>query len=370
MYHPWKRFRANGSCGEFETDAVPRQPDDRSVPTIRTVAKHAGVAVSTVSRVINGGSASKRTQEKVQEAIVTLGFTPTLAAQGLASRRASTVGVVVNSTRGSWFSELVAGIEEALGKSRRSMLIASLRLTGSYDQSVVYSWIREQRVDGLLFVRCSQRELPLLRDAAKARIPVALIAPDVPTPVEVVVRCRNVEAGELIARHLIELGHRRFAFVGGPQVSRDSMDRLHGVTRALTQSGLSLPEDATVFGQNFYPESGAEYALRFCQLPEPERPTAVVLASDAIALGFAKAVLERGLRIPEDVSVAGFDDSPEAALFWPGLTSVAQPSRQMAAGACQALLEHISKGPAQRAASVTYDVHLVKRQSCGAPRGA
>lgn len=348
---------------------MPKQPDDRSVPTIRTVAKHAGVAVSTVSRVINGGSASKRTQVKVQEAITTLGFTPTLAAQGLASRRSSTVGLVVNSTRGSWFSELIAGVEEALGSSRRSMLIASLRLTGSYDQSVVSGWIREQRVDGLLFVRCSPREMPLLKDAAKARIPVALIAPDVTTPAEVVVRCRNLDAGELITRHLMQLGHRRFAFVGGPESSRDAMDRLLGVKQTLAANGLNLPDSAIFFGRNFYPESGAEYALRFCELAESDRPTAVICASDAVALGFAKAVLERGLRIPEDVSVSGVDDSPEAALFWPGLTSVAQPSRQMAAGACQALLEHIKDGPSHQAESVfTYDVHLVVRQSCGVPK--
>src|SRR5690606_2189748 len=102
----------------------------------------------------------------VQKSIAELRFTPTPAAQGLATRRASTVGLVVNSTRGSWFSELIAGVEEALGHSRRSVLIASLRLTGSYNQSVVSSWIQEKRVDGLLFVRCSERERPLLRAAA------------------------------------------------------------------------------------------------------------------------------------------------------------------------------------------------------------
>jgi LacI family transcriptional regulator len=319
--------------------------------------------------VINGGSASLRTRERVQRSIAKLGFSPTPAAQGLATRRASTVGLVVNSTRGSWFSELIAGVEEALVPSRRSVLIASLKLTGSYDQGVVKDWIRERRVDGLLFVRCSERERPLLRAASSAGIPVALIAPDTAGRGQIVARARNVEGGQLIAQHLLELGHRRIAFVGGPKGSRDTKDRLRGITNVLAEARVRLPAASIWFGQNYYPETGVEYAKRFLRKKESARPTAVVFANDAIALGFAKALLERGLRIPEDVSIAGFDDSPEAGLFWPGLTSVAQPSRQIAAGACQALLDQIDDGSTRRTENFLYDVHLVVRESCAAPPG-
>ena len=336
-----------------------------AAPTIRTVAQQAGVAVSTVSRVINGGSASDATRRRVNEAIAQLGFTPTLAAQGLVNRRASAVGLVVDSTRGSWFSELIAGVEEALGGSRESVLIASLRLTGQYSQSVVADWIRERRVDGLLFARCSGRELSLVRSAIKSNIPVALIAADVSTRVNVTVSARNVEAGLLLGKHLLALGHQRFAFVGGPEGSRDTADRLQGVREALSAAGRPAP--SVSFGESYYPESGAAYAETFCALPEASRPTAVLAASDALALGFCKAILQRGYVIPRDVSVAGFDNSAEAELFWPGLTSVAQPSRQMAAGACRALLGHIDGGPMQRTESFVYDVELVVRESCSPP---
>ncbi len=346
---------------------LPKSPPDQSTPTIRTVAKHAGVAVSTVSRVINGGSASKSTQERVQKSIAELRFTPTPAAQGLATRRASTVGLVVNSTRGSWFSELIAGVEEALGHSRRSVLIASLQLTGSYNQSVVSSWIQEKRVDGLLFVRCSDRERPLLRAAAKAKIPVALIAPDVVSRAQVVVRCRNIDGGVAIARHLLELGHERFAFVGGPEGSRDTIERYQGVKQELERHGVKLPSSSVWFGSNYYSEMGVEYAKRFSRRSVATRPTAVIFANDAMALGFSKAVLEHGLRVPQDVSITGFDDSPEAALVWPGLTTIAQPSRRMAAGACHALLKRIDDDGRQRAESFTYDVQLVVRESCAPP---
>ncbi len=344
-----------------------KPPSVPSAPTIRTVAKQAGVAVSTVSRVINGGSASEATRRKVNKAIAELGFSPTLAAQGLANRRALAVGLVVNSTRGSWFSELIAGVEEALGDSRESVLIASLRLTGQYNQTVVEDWIRRRRVDGLLFVRYSTREAPLLEAAAEAHIPVAFIAPDTLERVEVTVSARNVDGGRLIGRHLARLGHRRIAFVGGPAGSRDTEDRLRGLREALEQAGLDLPQSAVTYSADYYSESGAAYARAFCALPPAERPTAVVAANDAIALGFSKAILQHGLRIPADVAVAGFDNSPEAELFWPGLTSVAQPSREMAAGACKALLCHIDDSSNQRSENFVYDVELVLRESCGPP---
>ncbi len=355
---------ANGSLGVVEV-ALAKQPVVPSAPTIRTVAKQAGVAVSTVSRVINGGSASDATRQKVNQAIAELGFTPSLAAQGLANRRASAVGLVVNSTRGSWFSELIAGVEEALAGSRESVLIASLRLTGQYNQSVVVDWIRERRVDGLLFVRYSLREAPLVKAAAKAQIPVALIAPDSDARVQVTVASQNVEAGRLIGRHAVELGHERVAFISGPAGSRDSEDRLRGLSEVLAQAKTPLNPEAVTGGDSYYSETGALYAQAYCEVDQAIRPTLVIGANDAIALGFSKAVLQKGLRIPEDVSVAGFDNSPEAELFWPGLTSVAQPSREMAAGACKALLSHIDQSGEQPPENLAYPVNLIQRESCG-----
>jgi LacI family transcriptional regulator len=199
---------------------------------------------------------------------------------------------------------------------------------------------------------------------------VALIAPDVASRAEVVVRCRNIDGGVAITSHLIDLGHERIAFVGGPEGSRDTIERLQGVKQELLRRGLKLPSSSVWFGINYYSEMGAEYAKRFSKKDPAKRPTAVVFANDAMALGFSKAVLTHGLRIPEDVSIAGFDDSPEAALVWPGLTTVAQPSRRMAAGACHALLKRIDRDVPGRAESFTYDVELVVRESCAPPSGS
>src|SRR5690606_13306258 len=142
---------------------------------------------------------------------------------------------------------------------------------------------------------------------------------------------------------------------------------LLGVKQELQRSGLKLPSSSVWFGTNYYSEMGVEYAKRFSRKSPATRPTAVVFANDAMALGFSKAVLTQGLRIPQDVSIAGFDDWPEAALVWPGLTTVAQPSRRMAAGACHSLLKRIDRDLPSRAESFTYEVELVVRESCAPP---
>lgn len=330
----------------------------KKAPTIRTVAEKAGVGVGTVSRVLNGGPVSSELTQKVMRAVTSLGFTPHPAARGLANRQAYTIGLVVNSLRGSWFSELIAGVEEALLPSRRSVVIGTLKLTGKYDDSVIHAWLQERRVDGILFVRSSKRELPLLEAASAKKLPVALIAPDAHGKALFEIHAQNVVGGELAAEHLWDLGHRRIAFLGGPRASRDTQERLRGVKNVLRKLGGD-PPDPIWFASNYYTDGGHEVVEQFLRLKR--RPTAVVCASDALALGFAKGVLDAGLRIPKDVSLVGFDNSPEGEMFWPGLTSVAQPSREMARSACEALLAHIDGKTV--ATQTHFDMQLCVRES-------
>jgi len=338
---------------------------ETSTPTIRTVASHAGVGVGTVSRVLNGGPVSPEARARVNRAIQELGFSPLLVARGLAMRLTSTVGFVVNSTRGSWFAELLAGIEEALSPSRRSVVLASLRLTGEYDASTVEAWIQERRVDALLFVRSSRRERGLIQAARTAGLPVGLIAPDEHVRASVRVGCDNERGGELLAAHLLGLGHERFAFVCGPSGSRDTRDRVRGFERELHRNGHALPPSRLIIADSYYAEAARPFARAWLGTRASIRPTAVVLASDAMALGFMHELLDAGVRIPEDVSVAGFDDAPESAICWPGLTTVAQPTRRMAREACQALLRCVD-GPDDPDVR-EYEVELVARRSCARP---
>jgi DNA-binding LacI/PurR family transcriptional regulator len=332
------------------------------------VAEHASVAISTVSRVVNGGPTSEMVRQRVLASIAELGYTPSVAAQSLVTRRAGCIGLAVNSSQSPWFSQILAGVEEALAPSRMSVLLASMMLTGTYDASAVMSWIHERRVDGLILVRYSRRDRHLLDAAAAASLPVVLIAPDVSAPVEFLVRCNNSDAGSLVARHLIELGHQRIAFAGGPEDSIDARERLRGLSDVLQEHHLPGPSDVW-FGTGYSPESGAEYAKQFLSRAPQVRPTAVVLGNDPMAIGFMRTVLRAGVRVPDDVSVVGFDGTPDGELFWPGVTTVVQPTRMMSARACRALLSAVlDADDAERVPSLEYGVELLPRESTGAAR--
>jgi LacI family transcriptional regulator len=338
-------------------------------PTIRVVAERAQVAVSTVSRVLNGGYASAAAKGRVQLAIQELGYAPSITAQSLVTGRAGCIGVVSYTSQTTWFSQILAGVEEQLVDNRQSVLLASLMLNGRYDSSTVAAWIQERRVDGLIFIRYTRREHGLFTAAVAAGLPVVLIGPDIKAPASSIVRCNNVEAGRMVAEHLVGLGHRKFAFAGGPKESIDTRDRHRGLTQALADQKLELPEKRVWFGPNYGPESGMEYAHTFLATPPRARPSAVVMGNDAMALGFMRTVLQQGVKIPDDVSVVGFDGIPEGGLYWPGLTTVLQPAHRMGASGCRALLECMANPDLERTADVQYGVELVVRESTSEARG-
>lgn len=332
-------------------------------PTIRAVAELAQVAISTVSRVLNGGPVSAAVQARVNQAIAELGYTPSLAAQSLVGRKSNTVGLVTDSTESRWFSQVLLGIEEALTPSRKSLVLASLMSSGKYDASQVRAWIHEKRVDGIIFVRSSVDDVELLREAQQSNMPIALIGPDVEEPATFTVRGNNLDAGRLAAEHLVDLGHRRIGFGGGPQSSLDTQMRLKGVSERLEESEHPIDRSLVWNGLQYSTQAGIQHAQRFLALSPSRRPTAMILGSDAMALGFMRAVLSAGLRVPEDVSVVGFDGLPDGEMFWPSLTTVRQPTQQMAAHACEALLSSLTGPKTTGESSVEYPMELVVRES-------
>lgn len=344
-----------------------RRSASRSVsrPTISAVAERAGVAISTVSRVLNGGSVSARMRAQVERAIEELGYSPSVAARSLVSRRTGCIGLAVNSTQGPWFSQILQGVEEATAPANVSLLLGSMKLHGRYSSNAVAAWIHHRRIDGLIFVRYSRREKPLFTAACRAGLPVALVAPDENIPADFTALCDNVEAGWLIANHLTGLGHQKVAFAGGPEESQDSQNRLRGLRDGLRERGVSDGPRDVWFGSTYYATTGAEYAERFLGMKASQRPSAVVLASDAMALGFMGAMQRRGVPVPEAVSVAGFDGIPEGEFVWPRLTTVVQPTRVMALSACRALLERIENPEQDQVSSAEYGVTLIERESTG-----
>jgi LacI family transcriptional regulator len=206
--------------------------------------------------------------------------------------------------------------------------------------------------------------------AQQAGVSVAVVGPNGPCPGCIIMRSDNLSAGRDIARHLHELSHRRVALIGGPAESRDSRERARGLALALAAHGIEIVADHTFAVSRFHANEGVQYADRWLATPRAHAPTAVVLANDAMALGFMRRVQAKGVSIPEDVSVIGFDDAPVASQVFPGLTTARQEMRRMGAEASIALAG-IVRGDAPERFVTTFPMPLVVRQSTGpAPKPA
>lgn len=330
-------------------------------PTIATVAQRAGVAVSTVSRYLNGRSVSQHVRARLSAVIEELGYSRSWTARNLSLGRRGCIGVVVDSSQDPWFVQLLTGIEEELSTRDTSLMLASLELRERYDPALVGEWIRERRVDGLIVAKSQRRERPLLRMAVEAGLPIVAVAPDEQLPNVQVVRCNNVLGGATVASHLIGLGHRRIAFVGGPQHAVDSKQRLRGLRDALAESGVAFDPSLVTACASWTVEAGAAFARAF--LNRPLRATAVILANDALAFGFMRVAHQKGIRVPHELSIVGFDGLPQGELLWPSLTTMAQPMREMGRSCCQRLFEAIEHP--DRRETLEFPMTLIERESTG-----
>jgi LacI family transcriptional regulator len=331
-------------------------------PNIATVAERAGVAVSTVSRYLNDRYVSQKARARIAEVIELLGYTRSSTARNLSLGRVGCIGVVVDSSQDPWFTRLLAGIETELSTRDSSLMLASTELTGKYDPGIVFEWIRERRVDGLIIAKSQGRDRALIRRAVDAQVPTVLVAPDEAFHQVQLVRCDNRGAGVIVANYLVQLGHTRIAFVGGPRHSIDSKHRLQGLREGLQKHRMALDPRRIFACGTYEAAAGATFAREFFEA----RPdvTAIVFANDALASGFMRVAHQRKIRLPEELSIIGFDGLPEDELLWPALTSVAQPMREMGSAACRRLFEAIeSPGRLQ---TIEFPMLLTVRESTAA----
>jgi LacI family transcriptional regulator len=338
--------------------------------TIIEVAARANVAFSTVSRVLNGGYASAEVRARVEQAARELNYTPSPIARNLKTGRQGCIGVVVESSQCSWFTQVLGGIEEALVDQTVSALLGSLNLRGSYDPSTVERWIADRRVDGLIFARCTRREERLVTLARDAQIPMVFVAPDENFSAGPVFVLRNREAARMLTEHLIALGHRRFAFVGPAEKTADATERLNGLREALAAAGLELDPAHIQFAETFPREGAVAVAAHWLALPRASAPTAVMCGNDMLAIEFLRVILQHGVRVPDDLSVVGFDGVPEGALYWPGLTTAKQPSQALGSAACRVLMQIIENPQTGSPDLVDLPAELIVRESSGPANGA
>jgi LacI family transcriptional regulator len=337
-------------------------------PNIGTVAAKAKVAPMTVSRVLNGGYASAAVRARVERAIKELGYVPSATARSLKYGRKGCIGIAVESVQGAWFMGLLAGIEEELNRAHLSMMLASWRAGKDYDPSAVAAWMEGQRLDGMILVRFTKKQRPLLDAAERAGLPVTFICPDQTVETGFTVRCKNYEAGRAIGEHLLGLGHRCLSFVGGPKDSVDTQDRLRGLRDVVAEArGATLAADDVQFQSSYMPHSGTLAAQAYLKRARAKRPSAVVLGNDSLAIAFMRELLRSGVSVPGEVSVTGFDGIDEGARAFPALTTVAQPMHRLGAAACKALLERIAAAKPEQGATVEFPMELVVRESTSRP---
>ncbi|KAK0351295.1 hypothetical protein LTR94_025497, partial [Friedmanniomyces endolithicus] len=304
--------------------------------TINDVARVAQVSKKTVSRVINQSPFVRQdTRERVNAVIKDLGFTPDPQARGLAFRRSFLVGLIYDNPSPTYVVNMQQGVLDALKGSGLELVVHPCNRTSPTLIEDIRGFVERQRLFGVIMppsVSEDERVIELLRELDCAYVRIASVALD--EAAAMVVTNDGLGAAEA-ANHLADLGHSRIALVRGPDLFRSSAVRGQGFMEALAQRGIPL-DPAYDFTGGYTFESGVEAGHALLSLPTP--PSAIFTLNDDMAIGVMQAARERGLELPRDLSVVGFDDLPMAARVWPNLTSVRLPIRDMGRMAAEKLL--------------------------------
>jgi LacI family transcriptional regulator len=331
--------------------------------TTRDIAREAGVSQSTVSRALNGDPrVSPDTRATVQEVARRLRYLPNAAARSLIMRRTDTIGILIPEIRNPFYPELVDVLHDEFALSSFKTVLLTERIdAGRADE--LFPQLHGHSVDGIA-VANSTLGSTFAEDFQRQGIPVVLLNRDVDdAPVDRVVS-DNAGGGEAAAAALVELGHRRIGLIGGPASVSTARDRALGFERGLARVGLTVDPELRREGE-FTHQSGYQWCLELLRHPDP--PTAIFAANDVIAFGVLDAAKRLGVRIPEELSVIGYDDIEMAGWEIFGLTTIRQPLAQMAKTAARMLIERIEHRVDREPARRVFPANLVRRETTGAP---
>lgn len=330
--------------------------------TIKDVARLAQVSVATVSRALNGhGNVAEDVRERVFAAAKDLRYTPHAAARSLSSRRTQALGVVLPDLHGEFFSELMRGIDQVAREHRLHLLVSSYH--GHPEEQGVALAAMRGRVDGLL-VMSPYLDVPApLGESLESSLPVVLINSQSAGEGVAALGVDNHGGAFAMIEHLVQGGHRRIAFIAGPADNYDAHERLRGYREAMA---CFAPGVAPWVLQGAFDEASGHRAG--LALLEGERPDAVFAANDMMALGCLFAFAQAGVKVPQDIALAGFDDIPLARYVHPSLTTVRVNISELGARAARMLIAQVAEG-----APVASQVHslvpeLIVRESSASVR--
>jgi LacI family transcriptional regulator len=337
----------------------------RAKLTITDIAHLAGVSKKTISRVINQEPyVNKKTRARVEAIIAEHGYRPDPQARGLAFRRSFLVGLIHDNPNSQYVENVHLGILDALASRGYELVIRPCDRRSPTFLDDMRGFVERLRLFGVVLtpsVSEDDRLAKLLESADCPYVRITCAALDTPAHL---VLTHDWHGAAAAARRLAELGHRRIAYISGPPLFRSSHERREGFIGGLAEYGLELAPDLTVLGAYTY-ESGLARGREL--LGRPDRPTAIFAGNDEMASGVYGAAHELGIRIPDDISIIGFDDAPIATRMWPAMTSVRLPVREMGRAAAEKLFAK-PKGTANSIAA-EFTPTLIERQSTAPPPG-
>ncbi|MBM6550903.1 LacI family DNA-binding transcriptional regulator [Marinomonas ostreistagni] len=326
--------------------------------TIRDVAELAGVSVASVSRALQQPErVSPKTRAKVMAAVAETGYQPNLMAVKFRSGKTSNLVVLVPTVANVFFARVISGMQSAAAERGYALLLGNT--LGNAELEANYAkMVQTSQADGLIQLRAHN---PFELDDSTGLLPMVNACEVLENDRFPVVTLDNRAAAKAITQHLIDLNHRRIAIIKGPQQSPLTQTRLAGYRDALADAGIEFDE-SLLFAGHFDLYSGREAAEQILALPV--RPTAVVCANDEIAMGAIQGFKDAGLRIPEDISVTGFDDISFAEFCDPPLTTIAQPAEEFGRTSVNLLID-VLDNKVTKAPKVILPFELITRASTG-----
>lgn len=335
-------------------------PHEQSVPTLADVARAANVSTATVSRCLNSpDQVVSQTRERVLKAVSDLGYAPNFGARALAARQTHTIGAIIPTMENAVFARGIQAFQEELVRHGKTLLIAS----SAYDETLEAEQIRTlvaRGADGLLLIGY-HRETEIYEFLRKRSVPSLVVWSFDAAQGQPAIGFDNVNAMAALARLVIRQGHCNIACISAPIATNDrARGRVAGIRLAMSEAGLD--SDAMIVVQTPYGIENGERAFREIRARAPET-TAVMCVNDVLAIGALRSAREMELRVPEDISVTGFDDLEIALLAEPALTTVHVPHREMGRRAARMLIQLVESRQSRESVELATDIRM--RRSLG-----
>ncbi len=306
------------------------------IATIYEIAKRVGVSPATVSRALTGrGYVRKELRERILAVAEELDYHPNSLARGLITRQSYTIGLVLPDITNPFFPAVARGVEDVA--HRRGYNVILCNTDGNARKEADYLGVlRSKQVDGVIFTT-TQVATKHVKQLLESGIPVVLADRRMNVECDFVV-VDNIEGAYKATRHLIDIGHSTIGLITGPRNVTTGVERIEGYRRALQEHRIELREELILEG-DYRENSGYRHTMTFLKMHP--RPTAVFACNDLMAIGALMALEEAGIRVPDEMAVVGYDDTPLASVARPRLTTIAQPKYEMGALACEVLIDRM-----------------------------